>query len=42
MLDPIPKDSKIVALIEFAILTSDKGDYVLQALTLKDINPNGW
>jgi hypothetical protein len=30
------------ALMEYAIYISDKGDYVLQALTLKDLNPNGW
>ena len=30
------------ALIEYAMLISEKGDYILQALTLKDMNPNGF
>ena len=30
------------ALIEYKILISNNGDYILQALTLKDMNPQGF
>jgi len=32
----------IKASIEYAILTSNDGDYILQVLILADMNPEGW
>lgn len=40
-MESIKKDS-LKAMIEYAILISEKGDYILQALTLKDMNPQGF
>lgn len=36
------KKESLKAIIEYTIYKTDKGDYVLQALTLKDLNPEGW
>jgi len=42
MLKDLPQTNSLAAMIEYSIYSSDKGDYVLQCLTLKDMNPNGW
>lgn len=36
------KTESLRAIIEYSIYSSDKGDYILQALTLKDMTPSGW
>ena len=42
-LKKIDKETETLkALIEYKILVSDNGDYIMQALTLKDMNPKGW
>lgn len=40
-LKKVEKES-LKAIIEYKILISEKGDYIMQALTLKDMNPKGW
>jgi hypothetical protein len=33
---------QIKAIVEYAISISDDGDYIFQALMLKDMCPKGW
>jgi hypothetical protein len=42
MLKDLPNKESLTAIIEYSIYVSDKGDYVLQALTIADLNPRGF